>query len=484
MYEDDQEARKASNELFKLLDNDKSGMLDQKELRRARTIMLCRGDTGDDVKDMTSNFGGDADGDGDGKVSKDEWHNFVGSLYAVVGKKQFMSLARYWISNTGGQQPGKTAMAKKKTAAAGLDAGDAELVAAAKKIQSATRGNQARKHVKTMAESKCKSDQSAAPANHGPERITATAELWERLTVDVSGRIVTSIEVHDFIDFFTMMKRSGLDLELASTIPMRALPEGDFQPEDLSAGEVAHLCVALMSNPDLDEETARREIEPIREECRAPEAQGQLSVHMLESDAGAFKLRRFKRWCSLLSALMRVDEDYVVTLLLWHRAQQFEIPEKLLVEILKSCMGEEVAREWARTVSEGGLRGIEEFQKNLLLRPFGLNEWMRFVYRAQITDQAGQTGIPYGPLQAMFAKVCQQVTKLMEQRAADLKWRTSKEFTKDPGGLVGRHEIGILMQDLWKTPPVRNLFASPLHMAVRLVQRARNNSLVEPPKNL
>uniref|UniRef100_A0A6U6VB22 EF-hand domain-containing protein n=1 Tax=Zooxanthella nutricula TaxID=1333877 RepID=A0A6U6VB22_9DINO len=484
MYDSDGDARKIGNELFKLLDNDKSGMLEQKELRRARTIMLCRADICSEVKDMTDNMNGQADGDGDGKVSKDEWHNFIGSVYELVGKKQFLSLARYWVSNSGAQStPKKLTTKKTDRTISQPDVGAAGSVsaeeAAAKKIQSAHRGNAARKEVKAIAETKKKT--SGSGQNHGPPKVTTVAELWDHLTVEPGGRLITSLEVIDFIEHFMLMSKTGLDMELANTVSMANLSESDNQPEDLSPGEVAHLSVMLISNPDLDEALAREAIEPIREECRLPMEAGKSARDFVEQDAGVYKLKRFKRWCELLAALMRIDMEYVTTMMLWHRVQVFEMPELLCVDVLSNCMESEKAKEWARTVSAGGL-AAEDAKMGLLTKPFQLNEFMRWVHRAGLMDAAKQTGLPYGDLQVFYSRVCSQVVKSMEQRAVAMKWRGATDFVREPMGLIGRHELGILMQEMWKMPPFVKLFPSPLHMTVRLLQRARANPLSEPPK--
>eukprot|EP00429_Kryptoperidinium_foliaceum_P104374 CAMPEP_0176256144 /NCGR_PEP_ID=MMETSP0121_2-20121125/37394_1 /TAXON_ID=160619 /ORGANISM="Kryptoperidinium foliaceum, Strain CCMP 1326" /LENGTH=269 /DNA_ID=CAMNT_0017595971 /DNA_START=1 /DNA_END=810 /DNA_ORIENTATION=+ len=266
------------------------------------------------------------------------------------------------------------------------------------------------------------------------------------------------------------MKQTGLDMELATKVTMRDYERGDTQPEDLSPGEVAHLCVMLLSDPDLPDWQARVELRKIQEVCRA-EVEGQQAHHLVCGEAGAFKLRRCKRWCELLSSLMMVDLDYIITSLIWHRQGQFEVPESLVVELMKLCMNDDAAKEWARTVSEGGL-SVEAANRSLLTKSFGLNEWTRIAHRAGIIDASSQKGLPYGALQSLFQRTHREIVKLMEARAAALKWRSGQEFTRDDTGLIGRNELGILLQTFWQTLPFKALYPSPLHMTVRFVAAA------------
>jgi len=512
MYDDDPEARKISNELFKLLDGDKSGALDPKELRRARTIMLARGDDAQ-LKEMTTSFSSAADEDGDGKVSKSEWHEFVGSLYAVLGKKQFMSLARYWLSNTGATSARGGAskptikkagvkdarivakekdLDKSKPEKAGLSSAgpleeedeDGEGQAsneeelAALKIQSAARGAQARKDVKNVRLEKKRTIEKMdrqTPENHGEPKISNIADAWESLTVKKTGW-VTSIQIDELVELFMQLRQTGLDPELATTVPMTNLtPRDNTELEDVSPGEVAHICAVLWQKPALSEDEARKEIAGIKEDCRSPEMLKAQVCHLVESDPPAFKLMRFRRLVELLSALMRVDEVYFSTHIAYQVSKTFEVPKVLSTQILQQCMTEEAAKEWARTVTEGGRKDAEVA---LLQRPFGLNEFMRFAYKAGFVDSSGQTGIPYADVQQLFTRVHQQVCKLMERRAHALKWRTTTDFTRDETGLVGRHELGILLQELHAIQPMKTRFPSPLHMCVRLLQSAEANPLV------
>jgi len=516
MYDDDQEAKKLSNELFKLLDADKSGSLDPKELRRARTIMLARGD--DQVKEMTTGFSTAADEDGDGKVSKNEWHEFTGSLYAVVGKKQFLSLARYWLSNTGASKPitkkaaskdlgslprvkdsggrgGSKDLAEQDKAWAALagaveeegEQGDGEGIStaeqqAAVRIQSAARGAQARKRVSNTKLERKRStaqvEKQAAPANHGEKKISNIADAWEFLTIK-TGMIVSLVQIDELVELFVQLRSTGIDMELAATVPMRNLPARDnAEPEDLSPGEVAHICALLWQKPSLDEDEARTEIAGIKEEFRSPEMLKVQICHLVEKDPPAFKLMRFRRLLQLLSTLMRVDEVYLSTHIAFQVNKTFEVPEALASRVLQQCMTEEAAKEWSRTVTSGGLKDAEA---TLLGKPFALNEFMRFAYKAGVVDSSGQKGITYADVQQLFVRVHQQVCKLMEKRAEALKWRTTTDFTRDDTGLVGRHELGILLQEMHGTQPFKSSFPSPLHMCVRLLQRAEENPLVQSP---
>jgi len=164
--------------------------------------------------------------------------------------------------------------------------------------------------------------------------------------------------------------------------------------------------------------------------------------------------------------------DYIVTLLLWHRAGQFEMPEGLAVELLKLTMSEVAAKESARPVGDNVQQGADG-DRFLLQKPFGLNEFMRLVYRAGVVDSSGTRGLTYCALQQLYGRVWSQIAKHMEHRASALKWAACpQEFTRHECGLIGRHELAILLHELWKDAHMQARFSSPLYMSVRFIQRA------------
>jgi len=94
-YEDDAEATGICLDLFRKLDTDGSGYLCQDELAHARNIMLSWTDP---QASSLSQMVNDADSDNDGRVDEQEWHRFASSLYQIMGRKQFISIARDWVA--------------------------------------------------------------------------------------------------------------------------------------------------------------------------------------------------------------------------------------------------------------------------------------------------------------------------------------------------------------------------------------------------
>jgi len=94
-YEEDQLAVCDGTLIFSLMDRDVSGYLDCKELKRARTFMLnaFAGNMDSSVIDGLLNG---SDDNNDGKVNSVEFHDFLRSIYEVLGKKRFADGVRSW----------------------------------------------------------------------------------------------------------------------------------------------------------------------------------------------------------------------------------------------------------------------------------------------------------------------------------------------------------------------------------------------------
>jgi len=124
--------------LFRRLDADQSGNLSQQELLKTRSLMVV----GDDVgASGLSPIDCGADGNGDGMVDESEWHEFCGSLYELLGRKNFVASFQRWSD---------TACSLVLTNTAELPDASADTSAqeaASRNIQKVYRGRKARKEV-------------------------------------------------------------------------------------------------------------------------------------------------------------------------------------------------------------------------------------------------------------------------------------------------------------------------------------------------
>jgi len=100
-YEEDKEARQMAATLFEKLDTDKSGYLSTRELEKARTQLLSKIDaSGDAFWDSVDNMGTFADANQDGEVELSEWHDFISSLYQIMGRRKFMGVLQRWVGKS------------------------------------------------------------------------------------------------------------------------------------------------------------------------------------------------------------------------------------------------------------------------------------------------------------------------------------------------------------------------------------------------
>merc|ERR1712232_999971 len=124
------------------------------------------------------------------------------------------------------------------------------------------------------------------------------------------------------------LKDSGLDASLREAVPMRENAAG-LEPEDLSAGEVAHLSAWLVDNPELEEEVIRERLSYVKGRCREV-GQFRREIHKctrgLNLDA-MLTLRSFQRLVGVISVLLSIDAEYVVVHAAWLKSRHFELTD-------------------------------------------------------------------------------------------------------------------------------------------------------------
>lgn len=103
-FDTDEEAQAVSAMLFQQLDLDNDEMLVPDEIEAARELMISGstdsrgGMHGGDLDDKVSALLEDIDTDGDGHVSRQEWTDFLRSLYEVVGRREFLRHSGSWAA--------------------------------------------------------------------------------------------------------------------------------------------------------------------------------------------------------------------------------------------------------------------------------------------------------------------------------------------------------------------------------------------------
>jgi len=174
--------------LFSIMDRDLSGYLDNKELRRARAFMLTSfsGSMDSHAMDGLLNH---VDDNNDGKVTKVEWHDFLRSIYEVLGKKRFMDGVRSWkialydeadreAAEKKEQEEEEKERKKRKPVNRSKTAPATSREAAATKIQARVRGNQARERVRKK--------KAAGKVSHDADAVASAKQAGRHLITVIS----------------------------------------------------------------------------------------------------------------------------------------------------------------------------------------------------------------------------------------------------------------------------------------------------------
>jgi len=487
-YEGDSEAREMGATLFRRLDRDRNGFLSQEELLHARTVLLCSEDTGQQVIASLSGLDGDCDKNGDSMIDTEEWHDFVGSLYEVLGRKQFLLMAHNWVSAPDGDVgdggckiQGECATDAAPAAAevsAGEDGGsDAAMQAAAIHIQSVHRGKKARA---TLKKQKPQPARRTSVSDSTEQKPTSLMEYWEML-VTGDGIVKTSIDAYDLVQAFERSKLKGLDSRLVTFVPMQFADLGE--PEDLSPGEVAHLCMMIIENPTLTVWEARAGLEPVKAACREDEAAGEGCWAVAPGSTLSYKT--FKNLMPMLASIMRIDLQYLVSQLAWLRTGRFEMPNALATVLIEKCVNKPcllgnhgpLPRNSHQTpdalwdsLASGVDAGVQGPSTEVLSKKFSLDDFVRLCYNAGIVDSTGKSGITYPDMSGLFTRTISRLPDLLRAHAERVK--------KPPAGLakgradyyMGRTELEVLMEELHREPALQRLHPSPLDMVLRLIQ--------------
>lgn len=479
-YEADGEAREMSAALFQRLDKNRSGALCQDELLQARNVMLCQeDDTSQQAIANLTSLDAEFDANGDCEIDEEEWHDFVGSLYEVMGRKHFLMVARSWAAAPDCRDTEDSA--KRRRSSAGDEKEKEALTAAATRIQSLQRGKKARATVKKQRTAAIQK-KLASDSTSTEQKLVSVAEYWELLMLQ-DGRVKTSVEVIDLVQAFESCKLAGMDSRLVTYVKM--YPTERAEPEDLSPGEVAHLCSMLTENPTLSVAEAREALGPIKKECRADAAAG--AGNFAVAPGSVLSYRMYKALLLILAAILQIDVQYLVSQLQWLRTGRFEMPENLVLALIGHCV---------RKPSMLGMQGpLPERPEDALwqslagseiadldveaLSKFCLDDFVRLCYNTRIVDSSGRRGISYTTMSSLFTRTIARLPDLLKAHAEKVK--------RSPAGLAkgrqdyftGRTELELLMGELYKEPGISKVYSSPLHMVLGFIESCKGGHALE-----
>jgi hypothetical protein len=584
-YQDDAEAKKLGKSLFNALDTDGTGSLSQVELRRARTIMLCKSDNVD-LCQMAAGVGTAADLNNDGKVDDQEWHEFVAAVYSVAGRKTFLALARSWVSNSGNNtskmpQPKKKAAgpAKKREDSQALDmwaelqtavgedcecghelpaeavfcpscgekkpekkpaptpkagskgeplsspagrkapkdgvkeqpkvkvaktwqAGckDEDQAAldraeAALKIQSIARGRADRKAALAKAEEvspvAARSRASVAGGSRvgepEAEKASTAADVWDLIVIS-TGSVSTSVEAEDIAEIFRTCRLEGITADLGKTMPMTTTFVDDQEPEDVSPGEIAHLCALLKKDPELKLADARTALNEVKEHYREMAAGPYIMGDGSEFTIG---LKRFKNLVYIVSELMRIDQVFILAIMTFLKSGVFEMPDTLVALIREQGSREDIRStdqkndDLAKIEDPWSRSTFASPDRRILQTEYTQDDFMKLAHKSHIIDSGpnGPNGILYADVQLIFRRTHQKMAQLLEARASKIRRRPrdgALAVRAEEPKLYGKAEFAVLMEELLKSGTMRHRFkGSPMNMCLKMMQTAAEHQMVD-----
>lgn len=286
--------------------------------------------------------------------------------------------------------------------------------------------------------------------------LTTVDELWNIITMQ-GKKLSTSVPVVDIVDYFHRCKETGLGLQLVGCIPMLRpeLKIVNREPEDLSPGEVNHLCMMLidaLQNTLLDEsqedpmaqvteEGVREQLRQVREECRSTSYRDLL----VDKDA-SIPLPCFRKLMDLLSLLMQIDEPYIISHFYWEVRGHFEITDVMATMLMKHCAQKKVSRKTLRDVAASGESAVFA----LLEDKFTAQDFDKLCKRCHVDGRGDRAGISSSKASHIFAtttrKLQDQVTDRISARPKVKSFYVHRKGTRvlaDPAPPVEENPVAV-----------------------------------------
>merc|ERR1712151_279974 len=407
----------------------------------------------------------------DGKIDEREWHLFLAAVYELMGRRRFLCAANVWLSDINAASMNRTLGSTSKLRAdgpsqqscSGVQPGVSDQQAQTQVVQHDAVGQVKQKKVASEQE------------------LVTVSDVWELLN-SVDGNMGDNrLNVFEFVDIFREIRDTGIDMALADAVPMH-FDDQTVEPEDISLGEVIHLCTLIRRNIDLTEDDARAELAKIKWKCRAN--RGDL---VLDRTA-EIGLKQFRRLLPLIAKLMRIDLQYILSHIAWRKTGRFEMTDTLVAYIMErfTHKGEwKAAQALGLTCDAKELKSLPDI--SLVNKAFDLDTLEKLLYNGGIIDPHRKAGISSAEVQLLFQRVHGHMPELLKAHAEQRKLRVPLRVRQVPvraeAQLVGRTEFQILMSELHKSDPLPKLFRGPLHILVHMLERVAGSDLAVLPRN-
>jgi hypothetical protein len=328
------------------------------------------------------------------------------------------------------------------------------------------------------------------------ENPPATVEdVWDIMTIR-GGQQTTSLDVDDVMYSFEGCRRVGLDMQLQSIAPLDKYSA--VTPEELSCGEVAHLCIMTTQSRDVTEAQARDKLELVKEECRSlsgmREIRSMIAYAYGRQDRG-MSLMAFSRFIHILTALLQIEETSILNVIVWVELGWLELSDTLTKLIVETC-----AKRHQRHAQEDPDALWKSLNASLMVRPasseaetrakspgpdsgslrFSLNDWVRLVRNCGIKMHQEVITSIY----AHTIHRAQTEAHVRPKRKVDSHGSASDHarvpHLEELRPLQGRWELERLMEELWKHDSMRKQYLSPLAMVTALIIKAEKDPQLGP----
>jgi len=275
------------------------------------------------------------------------------------------------------------------------------------------------------------------------ERNTSVEELWETL-LGLRSKIPTEEIVALFDDAFQQ--------DLHQVFP-QVLPNGkEIKCDLLTTAQVVAMAIQLQIHPDTTTDalyTCALQAAPDYE-------------HSLEQAFAAlsgndtFKLETFRRLIKHMAILMKVEEQTIISHLIWVKLRRFELTDSQY-DILAAVLLRHRPRE-----HQGKAKSIIDGSDFELLCRFG-----------NLIDPMGQEGMAVADCYAFFDRILENIESYVRQREhthPGLVHETHfchhrhalRGGSGGGNGFVGRTEMTIFLDEFFKCAPHHSGFRSPL----------------------
>lgn len=276
------------------------------------------------------------------------------------------------------------------------------------------------------------------------EKLTSMEELWETL-LGLRSRIPTS-EIVDLFEY-------AWEQDFHSLFPHTTTNSKEILCDPLTTAQVVSMAIQLNINPHVPTEDLYR-----KALLEAPNYSSKVEDKMQELTGNdSFELKVFRNLVKHISILMRIDEQTIVSHLIWVKLKRFELTDPqfdLLVGL--------VAKARPREHKNKAKLVIDNSDFEVLCR------------HGDLIDPEGKEGMIVAEAYSFFEHTLENISRYIKEREQnhpglfhEVHFCHHRHVLRGGGsgggnGIVGRTEMSIFLQEFWRLGPHRGDFRTPL----------------------